>query len=98
MTEHGLSNRYLHFDWNDIHSYRLSRVFEVRKRKKIFRNHDLPSFVCFGESVEGDFRQQSPKKCVFFEMTPKNMKMLMKFAKGKSPAIDEFLERYYTIV
>ena len=97
MSEYGLVNRYLILKWEDIHNYRLSRVFEIRRRKKLFGQQDLPSLVCFGESVEGDFRKQSPKKCIFFEMTPKNMKMLVKFAKGKSPVIDEFLERYYNI-
>ena len=97
MSEYGLANRFLTLKWQDIHNYSLSRVFEIRKRKKLFGQQDLPSLVCLGESVEGDFRKQSPKKCIFFEMTPKNMKMLVKFAKGKSPVIDEFLERYYNI-
>lgn len=98
MSESGLSNHFLNLAWGDIESYGLCRVFVVGTRSISFRRRDLPSFVCFGEYLEGDFRDQSPEKSVFFEMTPKNMKMLAQFGKGKSDVVDDFLEKYYDVI
>lgn len=98
ITERGLSNRFLTFSWDEIHEYGLCRTFEVRVRNIRFRRRDLPSLVCFGACRKGDFRDQSPQSSIFFEMTPKNMRALARFAKGKSDVVDDFLANYYDVV
>ena len=92
----GIRNRYLQLRWDEIDSYRICAVREIRFRN-FRRVYEFSSMVSFGESCEGDFRVQSPRKCVFFSMTSKNMQALARFSEGKSKAVNDFLSKYSNV-
>ena len=96
MTKNCLSNAHISYKWENLPKYYLCRVEE--KGRKGFFEKEHASFVCFGGTVVKDFTRLSPKTSIFFAMTPKNMKKLAEFAKGKSPVVDEFLAQYYDVV
>ena len=100
VNEIGISTKYTNIEWEEIES------FEVMETKA-YKIHDknpwymikCPSIVCIG-SCEKDKSvfAQNKHQCVFFSLTKKHLKLIEKYGKGKSAAIDQLLEYYLNIV
>lgn len=97
IDETGMSNPHFKIKWEDISSYELIEVHVYKKRHNPFYKVEMPSVICIGECDKSKkFRKMDMSRCILFSMTNDFFSEIEKFGKGKSQAIDQILEYYYT--
>lgn len=92
IDKQGVRNHKIKILWEDVDRIELINTETASKR---VRGRKIQRFsVCVGETVYGDLFDQSLQKCVFFPCSDKIIVKLRLWGRGKSRALDKFLEGF----
>lgn len=97
IDEEGIHTKYLDLDWTSFSSYEVleTNVYYAGQDKNPWYKANTPSVVCIGNVVKGkSFLSQNHRKCIFFSIIPKHMKLIEQYGRGKSEFVDHFLDDY----
>ena len=77
----GISNRYLHVDWNSAADYKI-----IEYRLGLLPARIKADIICFGEVSDRSFFRLDPRKAVFIELNEKTTAWIRAAAAERSPA------------
>lgn len=98
--EIGLHTKYTHIKWEDIISYEVMETTAYKSHNKNpWYKIKCPSIVCVGNyDKDKSVFAQNKHQCGFFSLTKKHLKLIEKYGKGQTAAIDQLLKYYLDVV
>ncbi len=92
IDKKGISNCRVKLCWGEVCGAKAIEIDAKRYKHIILINKDI-DIACFSlEPEEGDYYSIDRKRVVMIQMNKKTYKVLNKYARGKSEAVDRFLD------